>query len=114
MSCNCCASVDLSQCQDGIILNGHLDQGQEYRVVITGKQGVYEKSYIANADGAVTILPVDFPPGLFNPYAGPLRLELYRANVKQSFRLLLTFECVDITVLNGTFQDNEIGEVILL
>lgn len=110
MSCNCCSTVDLSQCQDGIILNGHLVTGTEYRAVVRTHAGVYEHAYTADADGSITLLPEDYPAGIFNPYAGTIRLEVYLGQVKQDFKLLLTFDCVEITVLNGTFQNNEIGE----
>lgn len=113
MSCNCCASVDLSQCQDGIFLNGNFTPSTNYTVVVTGKAGKYEAVYLSDLDGIIEIDPADYPPGLFNPYAGPLKIEVYIDLVKQDFVLCQRYDCVELTITNGNFVNNQIGVQVL-
>lgn len=109
MSCNCCLQVNLSQCQDGFTINGNLTPAAEYRVIVTGKQGAYEASFTADANGEIVVEPASYPAGLFNPYAGPLTIEVYLGDVKQDMRLAMNYDCVELAIVPGTFINDQIG-----
>lgn len=110
MNCNCCFDATLSQCQDGIIINGNFTPLTEFRVIVTGKQGVYEANFTSDADGHIEVEPADYPAGLFNPYAGPIKIEVYLGQDKQTFNLTETYDCIDLSIVPGTFINNEIGK----
>lgn len=60
-----------------ITVNGHLSPSISYWYIITDKFGkMYTRGFTTDANGSFVMDMSNFPPGLFNPYAGSFLVQV--------------------------------------
>jgi hypothetical protein len=114
LQCIPCFNAVLSNCLDGITVNGGFISGHVYKWLITDKfSNKYSSPVIAGEDGSIFIDPADLPEGFLNPYAGDLLLSFTDAVDGKPVPVAVcqVYECVNIKIKKNTPDviETEIG-----
>lgn len=113
MSCKCCFSDYLAKCETEIEVFATLPElgvYDEYRWVITDKNGnKYEGELVQGPDSFV--IPVsDLPDGFLTQYSGDFKLEVLDINSNPvAMQFKQQYLCADFSVKGGNLVKNNIG-----
>lgn len=111
MNCDTSFHDFLSNCEDSIVVYAQLEPAEDYDIVITDKFGNQHKhTYTANESGFLQILTADFPPGLFNPHVGDLKLEIFTWDCNRvNFRIAKNYDAITFNIKGGTREKHNLG-----
>lgn len=111
--CKACFIAQISNCQEQLELK--LELGSEVDILwqLTDRLGnIWSGEATTNTDGEVTVPanPNELPQGLFTPYGGTYKLELFDTDKKIIHYVIddVDYDCIQFTVAQGTLIDSSI------
>lgn len=108
--CNAIFHITLSASQvniagNNITVKAGLTVGAQYWYIVVDKFGKeYLKQFTADGQGAFEMLATDFPPALFNPYAGNFLVQIKRT-LQDAVPVPLTFCAKVYDTIQMSFSD---------
>lgn len=112
---NCTTSyfTELPDCTEVVLVDLGLAEETSYNYKLKTPSGkVYKDAFTTLADGTFTIPLIDFPPRLFNPWAGLFVLQIFEGDncdPTQFIRCGIAYDTVVMRFVESNVTDAKIG-----
>ncbi len=110
---SCCFEDIISACPESIKVNAKLTPNTQYVWIITDSHGnVYSQEFTTDGNGYGSIDTTKLPEGFCNPYNAGFNIQVKQDEESCDFiplPFMVKYNCVDVKVVGGTLEKNQIG-----